>query len=338
VSLRLSIWLLACGCAAHSTNSGGDDLATPEAPADLATAPDLAGADLSSAPDLLPPPLVMHSILPSATDPAIANPDDPHLTWAGGPGNGLLLIFLPGTGGKPAGYTQFLAFAASTGYHVIGLDYPNQQSSDSVCGDTLGCYTGFRSEIWSGSDTNATLAVNADNCIHNRLVKLLGYLVANHPGEGWDPFFYMGEPGWNKITLSGHSQGGGHAAYVSTLNRVARVAMFSAPTDASATTTPPTAAAWASTHVTPSDRYFGFDHVQDAKFHDQILSVWTALGMDGFGALADVDQTAAPYAGTHELSSSRTLSSPHNQIVNNSTPLANGVPVYLDAWRYLIGP
>jgi pimeloyl-ACP methyl ester carboxylesterase len=327
--------LLVCGCAVSSTPAGSppplDDLSAAR---DLSVAP---APDLSTAPDLSPG-MTMHSILPSLTDPAIGAPDDPHLTWSSGAGNGRLLVFFPGSGAKPSQYTDFFELAASTGYHVIGLDYPNQFGSMSqICGTDTACYWQVRNELWTGQDTSPKVAVDANNCILHRLQMLLAHLTSHYPSEGWDIFYDRGAIAWNKMTAAGHSQGGGHAAFAAATYRVARVVMFSSVSDASNATSPPTPADWLKApHATPSDRYFGLDHVDDTAYHDKILVDWPLLGMTG--ALTDVDVELPPYGKSHQLIASRPLASPHNQVIANSTPEVGGVSVYEDAWRYLIGP
>src|SRR5579864_8153507 len=47
----------------------------------------------------------------------------------------------------------------------------------------------------------------------NRLVKLLGKLDHDHPSDGWGQYLDNGAPRWGRITVAGHSQGAGMAAY-----------------------------------------------------------------------------------------------------------------------------
>jgi hypothetical protein len=76
------------------------------------------------------------AILPSATDARIAQFDAPHLAWLpdGTPRNQLLL-FLPGTGSVPEKplFHAFAATAASLGYHVVVLMYPDNIASQKTC-------------------------------------------------------------------------------------------------------------------------------------------------------------------------------------------------------------
>ncbi len=279
---------------------------------------------------------------PSATDPAIDDPDeDHHVALAdAGPYNGKLLVFLPGTNGKPANATLFLDEAARAGYHAIGLDYPNADSANQVCQDDLDCYEGLRRACFEGGGAGAPVQVSAANSIKNRLIKLVSWLQRRHPDEGWGAFLAGQDLQYEALALAGLSQGGGHAAYIAKVHRVARVIMFSSVCDADRGN-PPTAAHWVSApHATPVDRYYGFDHTDD-MFAEKIKATWPALGMDRLGARVSVDRAAPPYGGTHQLVTSFPEPSPkkaHTCVVaDGSTPMRQGVPVFRDAWRYLLG-
>ena len=82
----------------------------------------------------------------------------------------------------------------------------------------------------------------------DRLTKLLGFLAAHYPMEGWSRFLADDKPKWSQIALSGHSQGGGEAAMLAKLRVVARVVLFSSVVDRVGTQ----AAPWVATHVTPA--------------------------------------------------------------------------------------
>src|SRR5262249_12438841 len=62
--------------------------------------------------------------------------------------NHKLVVFLPGHGASPSGYTDFLEHAAGFGYHVIGLSYWNVASISSLCGSDMDCYGAVRREIF----------------------------------------------------------------------------------------------------------------------------------------------------------------------------------------------
>jgi hypothetical protein len=278
-------------------------------------------------------------VRPSATDPAIDEPDEDHHVYvrASGPYNGKLLVFLPGTHGRPANTTLFLEEAARAGYHALGLDYPNERAAAQVCRDDLDCYEGMRREVFDGTDASPGVQVSPASSIKNRLVKLLAWLDRSHPDQGWRAFLAGREPRYETLALAGLSQGGGHAAYIAKIHQVARVIMFSSVCDADRGD-PPTAAAWLSApHATPIDRYYAFDHTQDV-FADKIEAAWTALGL---GPRASVDKASPPYGGSHALITSVPQPSgkkAHTCVVGDrSTPFQDGAPLFRDVWRYLLG-
>jgi hypothetical protein len=286
--------------------------------------------------------LLHDAVRPSDTDPAIGSPDDDHHVYlsAGGPGNGKLLVFLPGTGGRPANATLFLQEAARAGYHAIGLDYPNLRSAGQVCGDDLDCYDRMRHESFDGTSAGAGVGVSPENSIKHRLVALLSWLSRRHPDQGWGAFLVGRDLQYGSLALAGHSQGGGHAAYIAKLHRVARVLMFGSICDTDRAE-PPTAATWVSgPHATPIDRYYGLSHTAD-PFAEKIASTWRALGLDQLGPRTPVDGAAAPYGGSHQLITSIPQPSgrrAHGSVVaDRATPIRQGVPQYRDVWRYMLG-
>ena len=253
-------------------------------------------------------PLVQHIVAPQATDPAIDQALDNHYAWLDTTGrtNHKLFVFMPGTGLTPAVYQLVQQEAARVGYHVI--------------------------------DRSPWVDVNAANSIDNRLTKLLQYLARQYPDEGWDRFLAHDKPKWSQMAVSGHSQGGGHAAMIAKIRLVARVVMFSSVTDSLQGASVP----WVATHVTPSDRYYGFDHDLDEQFRS-IRASWDSLGMAAFGPAVAPENSAPPYDFTHMLVTDyHPLRGPGRPAHSSSctdfnTPLAaDGTPVFLDAWRYLL--
>jgi len=181
-------------------------------------------------------PLVLHIVAPQATDPAIDKALDNHYVWLDTTvrSNHKLFVFLPGTGLTPAVYQLVQQEAARLGYHVIGLMYVNTPGLAKVCPndpDPAACYENSRLEIIDGIDRSPWVDVNPANSIDNRLTKLLEYLITQYPDEGWERFLLGDEPKWSQIAMSGHSQGGGHAAMIAKIRLVARVVMFSSVTD-----------------------------------------------------------------------------------------------------------
>ena len=289
-------------------------------------------------------PVVLHVVAPQATDPAIDKALDNHYVWLDttARSNHELLVLMPGTGGLPVRFQLLDQEAARLGYHVIGLMYPNGVDL-STCGsapDPASCYENARLEILDGVDRSSIVDVNAANSIENRLTKLLQLLAAQYPDEGWSRFLAHDTPKWSRIAVGGFSQGGGEAAMIGKLRLVARVVMFSAPTDSIRTEAPP----WLATRVTPSDRYWGLAHDRDLLYRP-IRAGWDSLGMASFGPAVALETSTPPYGFTHMLitdllpqSGSFRQIDVHRSTANDLlTPLnADGTPILRDAWRYLL--
>ena len=305
-------------------------------------------------------PLVFRTIDPQATDPDItylvptpvppALPVDPqlarHYVWFNPTaiGNSKLLVFMPGTKNVPSSWQRLGQEAARMGYHVINLMYHNDVGVDAACrgGDKpRDCSENMRMEILDGSDRGNRVTVTPANSIYNRLEKVLLYLKKNHPGEGWAKFLDEGQLKWDKITVSGQSQGAGQAALIGKLHRVARVVLFSGPPDARVTTE---VDHWVSIGETPASDYYALFHHQD-NFGPGIRANLSALGLESFGAAVFAELSEPPYDGAHIITTDLmpTLGyaapNPHQSSArDNNTPLGpDGTPLLRDAWRYLLG-
>ncbi|MGH8640903.1 MAG: BPSS1187 family protein, partial [Burkholderiales bacterium] len=203
-----------------------------------------------------------------------------------------------------------------------------------------------REERFSGQNTSALVSVNAANGIQNRLSKALAYLAQQYPQDDWGQFLDSnGDVLWQRVRLSGHSQGGGMAGYISKQKQVERVCYFASPGDFDDVLN--NFAAWVlAPGVTPAARYFGFSHQRDGQLPwSAVLLQWEAFGMDSFGAFVDVDSVAPPFNQSHMLTSN--LDKPpyvtepdghayHGIIVRDAlTPLdGSGLPVYRRVWQY----
>ncbi len=293
--------------------------------------------------------LQYHQVLPSSTDTAIAtftspssneyhtafyNPDVVH--------KNLLFVFLPGTGGIPKGYDRIDSLAANMGYNSIGLMYPNSPSVGSLCGgssDSL-CFENVRLEIIDGIDHSSIVTVDTTNCIEHRLVKLLKYLQNNFPSENWAQFVDINNHIlWNKIVISGHSQGGGHAGIIAKHHQVRRVVFFASPKDYNQYYNKQ--AAWFSgPHQTPAIDYYGFSHSGDftGSTPVQQLACYHLFGMNSFGPLVNVDTSIFPYNNSHILTSSVSSLNAHGCVATDNQIILdiNNIPVYRPVWFYML--
>jgi acetyl esterase/lipase len=281
------------------------------------------------------------TVTPVSTDPAITGWTAAHgvaySTAVVHPNPGKLFIYMHGQGGAGSGAMELLKTAAEEGYFAIGVTYPNDWQPFNLCtgsGD-VDCAEKIRREIIDGTDRSALVAVSRTNSLENRVIKLLAKLDALHPGEGWGQFVVNGEIQWSRVTVWGHSQGGGNAGVLARNHAVERACVSAPAADGG----PGSPAAWWAVHATPAGSYFGFCHTQDQL--STKVAFWDALGMGALGAVTDVATSSTPFGNTHELSTSvapAVAGQYHNSVVADGvTPRdAGNVPVYKPAWRYMM--
>lgn len=142
--------------------------------------------------------------------------------------------------------------------------------------------------------------------------------------------------------MSGHSQGGGHAAFIAYEKEVHRVLMFASPNDYSNFYGQP--AEWLNQEsVTETKDYYGFNNSLDdvVDFNDQV-EIWNSLGIQEFGDFVDIDQTDYPFINTRQLIISRDtsgLASNHSMmLLDDNTPVDEfGNPEFTNVWKYMLG-
>jgi predicted esterase len=179
--------------------------------------------------------LVEQQVRPSDADPAITRFNEPNVivfdeeTSADSP----LVIFMPGTDGKPGNAAHLLRVVAAQGYRVIGLEYNDDPAVVQICpkSPVPSCSGDFRQRRIFGGEGRSPVENTQAETIENRLVKLLEYLQDHDSSRHWDGYLLNGEPNWNRIIVSGLSQGAGMAAYIAKRKLVARVVLFSSPWD-----------------------------------------------------------------------------------------------------------
>jgi len=274
-----------------------------------------------------------------------------HRVYIPGDAAGRLFIFFAGTGSIPQQYSLLLSVAAELRYHVIGLVYANQQSVNGTCkssDDECACLGNIRMEILTGSDTSADVNVGLADSVDNRLVKLMEYLIETDPADGWDAFLDdSGAVRWDKVTLGGHSQGGGHVAMMAQRYELARAVFFSSPADNCTSNGVKGLPDWADWPLkTPADRLYGLSHLKE-KGRDNHQMNWDNLGMPSGGCLVDVDSSYPPYANSQMLvtgvepasgpcPASGICDAAHGATVADTPMDAENKPVLLPAWHYLM--
>ena len=298
------------------------------------------------------PPLVQHIISPKATDPHIDVALEDHLVWLDPTQqpHPRLFVFFHSASSRPANVQLVPMEAARLGYHVISLRHPSGPPGvGAICTqftdreELESCYENIRLQTLDGVVRSDLISVNPPNSIYNRLTKLLEYLAAHFPEEGWSQFLTDGAPLWSHIAVAGISAGGGYAALIAKLHEVARVVMISSPTDGLIDLDD--GARMVEIGATPPDRHYGLAHQQEFPIRP-IRANWNKLGLDVFGPPVVPETSAPPYSGTHmlltNLPPSRGVLDPnsaHCLTANDRcTPLAaDGTPALRDAWRYISG-
>lgn len=294
-----------------------------------------------------PVPLVPRLIVPQTTDPDIDwvpafRPEaNQHYVWLdpSQKSNPKLFVFLPGFEGKPRCCQLFAQEAARLGYHVIGLMWVNEWAIGTSCAGSPDpdCSGNMRLETIDGIDRSPFVATSRANSIDNRLTKLLMYLDAQYPDDGWSRFLEDGAPKWSQIAIAGNSLGAGQAAVIGTIRHVDRVVMISGPA-------PEGADPWSSIGATPSVKYFQLAHLRD-QAAVEIAAHVGSLGLDRFGPAVAPELSAPPYSGSHVLITDLEPVGGYVGIFPHlSTAVdvrvardADGVPLLRDAWRYLLG-
>lgn len=307
------------------------------------------------------PAFLKREVIPSSTDPQITttNYNQPHIVMLAtnvAP-LGKLLLHLPGTDSNPEGAQDWLRTAAAHGYHAIGLKYQNTPGIATVCtvNTNLDCFEDLAQETVTGrlypdDMIDAPKQVRRADSIENRIQKLLTGLAAFAPAsENWGQFLdSTGGVRWAQVTVSGHSQGGSCALYISKSRLVDRAVLFSTmdwiliPSNHQ----PP----WfAAPGITPAERIYGFTHHMDNLETNgfwQQAPIWEDIGLASFGPIVFVETGTPPYAGTHQLTSelrpgatndNGTLKFHNSVITDEASPrLANGQNAWLPVWSYML--
>lgn len=283
----------------------------------------------------------LFDVLPQSTEPKLTGWLDPHIAAA--PRQPLssphLWIFLCGSYGKPQRQVSIIEHIASMGHWVINLRYPNDWTIGGLSRRSahLHAHEALRLQILDGRARSGLLDLPPQDCILNRLQKLLIWLAWRHPEQGWSAFLNGDEPQWDRIAVAGHSQGGGHAAIMGKQLPLERVVMLSAPADCVDGDEAP--APWLSrSGATPPENYFGFAHLRDHAI-GRITLAWEALGLAAFGPVTKVDTCSPPFRNSHRLvTDHETTGGRHHGSVaaDRFIPrLSDHTPIFHEAWSFL---
>ncbi len=255
-----------------------------------------------------------------------------------------LLVYIVGSYGSPKHDTLLPYYAAMNGFHAVSIEYPNDYTVASQCTNESdpNCYGKLRYEQCFGADSLSIIDMDTTNCIEHRTLKLLQYLEANYPTHNWQQFYTGNNINWQMVTVAGHSQGGGNAAFIGKYRSVERVIMFSSVSDYSLHFFQ--SAPWiAQPGLTSGNNYYGFTNTNDELTGiNRFTAHWSSMGM---GPVTDTVHTSVGcnYNGSHMIYTDTNLTSGAyvnhgSTITQTSTPIdANNTPLFLNVWYYLLG-
>jgi dienelactone hydrolase len=286
---------------------------------------------------------------PRVTDARITSNNDDHYAVMDPDASSKdqLVLVLPGTGARPSQYTDYCNNAASLGFRVLGLMYPNDKSINALC--TVNAPLDPRVQKWArlevidGRNRVNFVNVNQFNSIESRMVKALQYLQRTNPRAGWGAFLQKGNVDWDKIIVVGHSQGGGMAGVIAKTRKVNRCVMF---TDMDYWVAGNRPCDWMSeAPQTPTDRWYFLAHQRDQHlaFPEMITSA-KALGLGKYGGFVQVETAQdSAFSGTHCLFTNLAPArfapeSFHGSVIVNPAIARNdkGVPQLKAAWDYML--
>jgi hypothetical protein len=238
-----------------------------------------------------------------------------------------LLLFIGGSYSVPKNYNLFCDHAATIGFDVISLSYPNNVATAPLGASTdLNIFDNYRQEICFGTPLSNVVAVDTFNSIVNRTVKLLQFLKINYPDQNWAQYLTTsGSLAWSKIAIAGPSQGSGHAGYLGKKNMTDRVIMLSGPNDYS--THFNSSAKWMSqSGFTPSGKYYALLHIKDeiVSYPFQVTNLKSLGILSSTQSPTLADNLAPPFGTLNAFSLDIASLSNHNASVG-ANPILNAV-------------
>ena len=217
------------------------------------------------------------SVRPSEIDSSIDKFNNPHLIQYDKKENNKLILFLPGTSGKPK-KSLFLKTALNLGYRVIFLSVISTPGISTTCiNENLfldeNCAEKFRLKRIYGHNISNLITDLPKDAIYTRFKDLLVYLKTNKPKDGWEKYLIQNKINWSNIVVAGQSQGGGMACMIAKNHNVGGVISFSGGWDWSKSpknkdyankNAEKIIANWYSNEsLTPAHKWYGIFHINE---------------------------------------------------------------------------
>lgn len=269
----------------------------------------------------------VREISPVATQPTMAVVHGNHLVSSPDhkKGKNKLLISMAGTGSSAEGLAAFDSVGNALGFHTISLDYKNEVVT-TVCRASFdsSCFDSFRQEIVFGTPVSDTVRVDSTNSLYNRIYRLLEFLSAQFPKEGWASFFQNRKIVWANITVAGHSQGAGHAAFLGKHFLLSKVIILAGPQDFLDYFNRP--APWINREgKTPPERYVALLHQMDPYGFEKQLASCLILSQTQVRDTVSADQLKS--GSCNIMVTHVKTKNPHGSVVQ---------AIHADAWKYLL--
>jgi len=272
-------------------------------------------------------------VQPSQTDANYSTSDKSHFVVRNTKNHlNKLMLFIGGSFSSPDNYTFISEHAASIGFDLISISYPNNIPAASLASsDDQFAFDNYRDEICFGNQVSNAVSVDDLNSINTRTLKLIQYLHNTFPEQNWNKYLTASNNlDWEKIVIAGHSQGAGHACYIGKKRLADRIVMFSGPNDYSTYFDRP--ANWLSEDgITELSKQYALLHI-----NDEIISYdFQVLNLKELGILTSseepflVDDLSPPYNDKNVLALNIPAFSNHNSTIGGNTKLPS-------IWTYLL--
>lgn len=225
---------------------------------------------------------------------------------------GQLLLFFNGSGGSPRAGTgtaseSWYGVARAQGLHVFAPSYVSGSAIGMLCAGNDACFEPSRASILVGdalAGSAAPLAdLTTDEGAFERIAAALMTLADSDAEGRWGDFLDRSKlPDaeaairWDRVMVSGHSQGGGHAALIGKRQSVARVIMLASPCDGVGASVATWLSSPAGYRTSPATHFFGLWAMGDTTC-PRAPDAWQALGMPA--AAQTRDATVCPLEPPH---------------------------------------
>ncbi len=250
---------------------------------------------------------------------------------------GALLVFLGGVNSfLHSPYRPFFEQSIRAGYRLIALDYQYEPQVTTNCWRSNDDESYARNLAGKAFGMQKVMGLNLapEECIENRLTKLLLHCVEHLPNTGWNSYLNGESLNWQRIGIAGHSQGAALAAYIGKEREVFRVVLLSSPWDHFPERQNLLAPWLQGESKTPHEKWFGAFHIKEQN---------AAMLEQSFESLKipaeNIRRFTREPIPSNLLSKQEKADPYHTSVINShSSPRTEaGTFYYADDWAFLLG-